>query len=116
MRTWLSIVAFLCLLIPGAIAQEGPTTTMDALATVRLDGLDEAQWTRINSQVLKEGNMHVEYYCLRTGVLVLRIQPVQVHEKADVMAIVKRKLRDAGWKGPVEFLDIHVQQHGGSKC
>lgn len=116
MRTWLSIVAFLCLLIPGAIAQEDPVSTMDALATVRLDGLDEAQWTRINSQVLKEGNMHVEYYCLRTGVLVLRIQPVQVHEKADVMAIVKRMLRDAGWKGPVEFLDIHVQQHGGSKC
>jgi hypothetical protein len=116
MRTLLSMMSFLLLMMPGAYAQDDPTTTMDALVTVRIDGWDEAQWARINAQVVKEGNMYVEYYCLRTGVLVLRIQPVQANEKADVMAIVKRLLRDAGWKGPVEFLDVHVQQHGGSKC
>lgn len=116
MRSLLTLTVLLMLMIPHALAQEEHGGAMDAMVTLHMGGLDDAGWARVNAQVRKERNMNVEYFCLRTGVVVLRIQPIQVQEKADVMAIVKRMLRDAGWRGPIDFLDIHVEQQGGSKC
>lgn len=116
MRSLFMMALFLGSLSSTVQAQEEHGVAMDAMVTLHIGGLNDAGWARINAQVHKERNINVEYVCLRTGVVVLRMQPVQVQEKADVMAIVKRVLRDAGWRGPVEFLDIHVEQHGGSKC
>ena len=70
----------------------------------------------ISARVARETNMNIEYSCVRTGVLVLHIQPVQVSEKADVMALVRRVLQEAAVKGKIDFLDIHVDEEGWNKC
>ncbi len=96
--------------------QDVPETTVDAIVTLRIDGLDHDGLVAISARVARETNMNIEYSCVRTGVLVLHIQPVQVSEKADVMALVRRVLQEAAVKGKIDFLDIHVDEEGWNKC
>lgn len=118
MRTLLLLLPFLCSFIPKtALAQdEPPGADVDAFVTFRVEGMTANDWTRIAGRVAKEQTMNVEYSCTRTCVIVLRIQPAQIADKADIIALVKRIVREAGVKGNIDFLDIHVEPHGGDKC
>lgn len=112
---------FLALLLFVAVfrssAQDAPDlNALNAMVTVRIKGMDESLWTRVNARVAKELNMNVEYSCITTGIIVLRMQNVTATEKSDVMTIVKRVLHEAGVKGKVEFLDVQVQPAPGSRC
>ncbi len=118
MRTLLILLAFIPLVLPiPSLAQdESPGAEVDAFVTFRVEGMTTADWTRIAGRVAKEQTMNVEYSCTRTCVIVLRIQPAQIADKADIIALVKRIVREAGVKGNIDFLDIHVEPHGGDKC
>jgi hypothetical protein len=95
---------------------EPPGAEVDAFVTFRVEGMTTADWTQIAGRVSKEHTMTVEYSCTRTCVIVLRIQQAQIADKADIIALVKRIVREAGVKGNIDFLDIHVEPHGGDKC
>lgn len=117
MRRILLLLLFACAFAPKISAQgDVPGATVDAIVTVRIDALDHDGWVRISARVARETNMNIEYSCVRTGVLVLRIQPVQVSEKADVMSLVRRILHEAEVKGTIDFLDVHVDEQGWNKC
>ncbi len=112
------LLALLCLTATvRTVAQDEPAgQTLNALVTVQVSGMDEALWTKISARVAKDPNANVEYSCTTTGVIVLRLQKLTVTEKADVMAIVKRMLHEAGVKGQVDFLDVHVEPGVGNRC
>ncbi|MBK9760020.1 MAG: hypothetical protein IPO90_08635 [Flavobacteriales bacterium] len=117
MRHLLLSLLFFCALSPAIRAQDpAPGAVVDAMVTVRIDGFNDAGLARIAARIGKEANMNLEYSCVRSGIVVLHIRPVQVSEKADVMALVKRILHEADIKGAIDFLDIHVEQTGGNKC
>ena len=98
-------------------AQDEPSgQTLDAIVTLQVKPMDDALWEKINARVGQEANTNVEYVCLTTGVLVLRLQKLTVTEKADVMAVVRRILHEAGVKGQVQFLDVHVEPGVGNRC
>ena len=88
---------------------------LNALVTVQVSDL-EALWPKVSARITKEPGMNVEYSCMTTGILVLRMQGLTVAEKSDVMAIVKRIMREAGVKGAIEFLDVHVEPGDGNRC
>lgn len=116
-RTILLFLLFVCAAAPKLVAQQDvPETTVDAIVTLRIDALDHDGLVAISARVARETNMNIEYSCVRTGVLILHIQPVQVSEKADVMALVRRVLQEAAVKGKIDFLDIHVDEEGWNKC
>lgn len=112
------LLALLCLFGTfGSFAQDDPSgQTLNAIVTVQVNGLDEALWSKVSTRIAKEPNANVEYSCMTTGVIVLRLQKLTVTEKADVMAIVRRMLSEAGVKGQVDFLDIHVEPGMGNRC
>jgi hypothetical protein len=118
MRTLLTLLSFLSffLVVPALGQDEPPGADVDAFVTFRVEGMTADDWTRIAGRVSKEQTMNVEYSCTRTCVIVLRIQPAQIADKADIIALVKRIVREAGVKGSIDFLDIHVEPHGGDKC
>lgn len=91
-------------------------TPLNAMVTVRISDLDEALWPKVNARVAKEPNMNVEYSCITTGIIVLRMRSIRAAEKSDVIILVKRILREAGVKGTIEFLDVHVEEGDGNKC
>lgn len=99
------------------LAQENvPGSSVEAIVTMHIDDLTEAQWARLVARVGQEHTMNVEYNCLQTCVVVLRMQQLQVAEKADVIQVVKHLLKEAQVPGAVKFLDVHVEQQGGNKC
>lgn len=112
------LFTFLCLFVSlSSVAQDDPGgQTLDAMVTIQVKGLDDALWSRLSARISKEPHANVEYACVTTGVVVLRLQKLTVTEKADVMAIVRRILGEAGVKGAVEFLDIHVEPAMGNRC
>lgn len=98
-------------------AQDEPAgATLNAMVTVQISDLNEALWPKVNARVAKEPTMNVEYSCFTTGIIVLRMRGLTVTEKSDVIAIVKRILREAGVKGTIEFLNVHVEEGDGNKC
>lgn len=118
MRTLLILLSFLgsFLVMPALAQDEPPGAEVDAFVTFRVEGMTADDWAHIAGRVAKEATMNVEYSCTRTCVIVLRIQPAQIADKADIIALVKRIVREAGVKGNIDFLDIHVEPHGGDKC
>ena len=117
MRTLLLPLLFLVLFIPKTVAQDDmPSALTDALVTLRVDGLDDAGWGRIASRIGREPDANIEYGCVRSGIVVLRFRALRSSEKADALAVVKRLLDEAGIKGSVSFLDVHMEQKANNKC
>ena len=108
------------LLLPIAVstrAQDEPGgTPLNAMVTVQISDLDAALWPKVNARIAREQNMNVEYSCLTTGMIVLRMRNIKVAERSDVIILVKRILREAGVKGTIEFLNVHVEEGDGNKC
>ncbi|MBK6754179.1 MAG: hypothetical protein IPG69_11455 [Flavobacteriales bacterium] len=108
------------LLLPIAAstsAQDEPGgTPLNAMVTVQISDLDAALWPKVNARIAREQNMNVEYSCLTTGIIVLRMRNIKVAERSDVIILVKRILREAGVKGTIEFLNVHVEEGDGNKC
>lgn len=93
-----------------------PGAAVEAIVTMHIADLTETQWQHLAARIAKDPSMSVEYNCLRTCVVVLRMQRLQVSEKADVIQVVKHLLNEAGVPGAVQFLDVHVEPQGGNKC
>jgi hypothetical protein len=93
-----------------------PGTNVEAIVTMHIADLTNAQWGQLTARIGKEPSMNVEYNCLRTCVVVLRMQHLQASDKADVIQVVKRLLKEAAVPGAVQFLDVHVEPEGGNKC
>ncbi|MBP7408769.1 MAG: hypothetical protein KA941_08430 [Flavobacteriales bacterium] len=112
------LVALLLLPIAASTsAQDEPGgTPLNAMVTVQISDLDAALWPKINARIAQEQNMNVEYSCLTTGIIVLRMRNIKVAERSDVIILVKRILREAGVKGTIEFLNVHVEEGDGNKC
>lgn len=100
-----------------AVAQEEvPGAQVEALVTLRLEGATDEMLSTLRSQVGKEPGTTLEYTCVRSGIVILYLRSLSVTEKADVLVVVKRILREAGIRTAIDFLDVHVELAAGNKC
>lgn len=95
---------------------DAPASGADAYITILIPDLTADEWQHLQERVGKEREANIEYGCLTTGVVVLRLQHLQVSEKGDVIAVVNRILNDAHVKGTARYLDVHVEPQSGNKC
>ncbi len=117
MRTLFLFILLMGLFGPATFAQgDVPSNGADGLVTVRVDDLDDAGLGRISARIAKEQQVSLEYTCLRSGIVVLHFQALQVSERADVITVVKRLFQQAGITGVIDFLDIHVERSALNKC
>lgn len=117
MHKWMALLAALLFLPLTSVAQvDAPPSTVDAFVTVRIEGLDPSGMERLNAQVAKDRAVNIEYHCLRSGVVVLHMAPVQASERADVITLVRRLLGEAGIAGKTDFLDVHIGSVNANKC
>ena len=117
MRTLFLFVLFVGLFGPASFAQgDVPSSGTDGLVTVRVEGFDDAGLARIAARIAKEQQVSLEYTCLRSGIVVLHFQALQVSERADVITVVKRLFQQAGITGAIDFLDIHLERSALNKC
>lgn len=99
------------------IAQEEPRgPSINAIVTIRVNGMNEAQWREVSARVGREAHVNIEYSCTASGVMVLRLRQIAATERSDVMTLVKGLLHEAGVKGHIDFLDVHVEPGDGNRC
>ena len=116
-RSLLLTLLLLTLLSNHAVAQEDvPGAQVEALVTLRMEGTTDQMLSTLRTQVGKEPGTTLEYTCVRSGIVILYMRSLSVTEKADVLAVVKRILRDAGIRATIDFLDVHVELAAGNKC
>lgn len=116
-RSLLLTLLLLTLLSNRAVAQEDvPGAQVEALVTLRLEGTTDQMLSTLRTQVGKEPGTTLEYTCVRSGIVILYMRSLSVTEKADVLAVVKRILREAGIRAAIDFLDVHVELAAGNKC
>ena len=101
---------------PLAAQNDVPSARLEAFVTARIEKLDAATWATLEKRIAKEQATNVEYICLHAGVLVLRMRDLQVTEKADITALVKRLLHEGGVKTAIDLLDVHVERQGPDRC
>jgi len=95
---------------------DAPAAGADAYLTLLIPDLTADEWQRLQARIGQEREANIEYGCLTTGVVVLRLQHLQVSEKGDVIAVMNRILNDAHVKGTARYLDVHVEPQSGNKC
>lgn len=115
MRMMILTCLFVRALLSAAQTDPG-TMTVNAIVTLRVGSLSGSVWTKVAARISKEDQVDVEYSCIATGIIVMRLQHVAASEKADIMAVVKRLLHEGGVKGNIEFLDVHVFPEGADRC
>ena len=116
-RSLLLTFLLLTILSNHATAQEEvPGAQVEALVTLRVEGTTDQMRSAVRTQVGKEPGTTLEYTCVRSGVVILYLRSLSVTEKADVLAVVKRILREAGIRATIDFLDVHVELAAGNKC
>lgn len=93
-----------------------PEAGAEAIVTLHVNTLHEANWDRFATRIGREPGANIEYACARAGILVLRMQHLAVVEKADVMSVVRRLLNEGGISGAVEFLDLHIEEQSWGEC
>lgn len=91
-------------------------TTHDALAVVRVDGLDDTRLAALSKHLGGERTIALEYACTWAGVVVLKFNDTSASERADVVTLVDRHLREAGLMGRIEVLHVHLRPTGSGKC
>ncbi len=108
----LLIVSILLLFTTLAVAQDKAT----AWVTLKFDQITLEQYNDIATRMGKDNNSNVEYYCLESGVLVIKLQEIGVQEKADVKLIVARKVKSK-LVTTYKVIDIHLKKNAGvTKC
>ena len=116
-RSLLLTLLLLTVLSNHAVAQEDvPGAQVEALVTLRMQGTTDQMLSTLRTQVGKEPGTTLEYTCVRSGIVILYLRSLSVTEKADVLAVVKRILREAGIRAAIDFLDVHVELTAGNKC
>ncbi len=106
------------LLLQLVFAGHAPATAAnsDVLAVVKIDELDDAMLARLAAQVGKQRNYSLEYSCVWSHVVVLKLNDVNAAERGDAVTMVRRLLSSAGIEKGVEFLHVHLEPKGANKC
>jgi hypothetical protein len=115
-----SLAFLLPFLLPFAVAHSAAPPavpeTYDAMVVVAVSDLSAEALSRLHKQVGGDATVSIEYACLWSGVLVLKFSAVAVAERADVVAMARRRLEAAGIKGAVDYLHVHIEPRGTGKC
>ena len=90
--------------------------TYDALVVLEVEGLDDAMLARLSAQVGKQRDQTLEYACTWSGVVVLKMNEINVTDRADVITMARRLLLGAGIEQGVEVLHVHMAPAGTGKC
>lgn len=113
----LAFFLFALLLTPVFSAPAAlPVANSDVLVVLKIDGLTDPMLSKLVQQIGKQQNYSLEYSCVWSDVVVLRMSDVLAAERGDAITITRRFLSTAGIDKGVEFLHVHMEAQGMNKC
>ena len=89
----------------------------DSIIVLKIDGITGDQYAKISEALDSDSNTHIEYACLWSGVMVIKLFNSTISNKGDAQMYIRTKVGQASPGTSVEYLHVYVEQSSGStKC
>ena len=90
--------------------------TYDSIVVARIDGITAQQYDAIEASVGKIDQLNIEYCCMWSGVMVLKLNGSTLYQQGDIHLYVKNVLHDASKLKKVDILHVYTGLAGIAKC
>lgn len=90
--------------------------TYDSIIVTRIDGITAQQYDDIEAAVGGIDALNIEYSCMWSGVMVLKLNGSTLYESGDIHLYIKNVLHDASSLKKVDVLHVHTGLAGLAKC
>ena len=119
---WISMTRHSTLVLLGCLAilsiswMPAPVNTYDSVVVVKVQNLSSEQFNQVAAFIGGNNQLNIDYYCLWSGVMVLKLTNSNLHEAGDIHLFTKRTLNEASSLDGVEILHVHTSISGIAKC
>lgn len=93
-----------------------PENTYDSIIVTKITDITSAQYDGIEAAVGAIDELNIEYTCMWSGVMVLKLNNSQLHQTGDIHLYVKNVLHDAATLKKLEVLHVYTGLSGMAKC
>jgi hypothetical protein len=90
--------------------------TYDSVVVVKVNNLTSEQFNQVAASAGQKNDTNIDYYCLWSGVMVIKINNSHLHQTGDLHVYTKRLLNEAISSENVEILYVHSSVSGMAKC
>lgn len=90
--------------------------TYDSVVVVKVNNLTSEQFNQVAASIGQKNDINIDYYCLWSGVMVIKLNNSHLHQSGDIHLYTKRLLNDAILSENVEILYVHSSVSGMAKC
>jgi hypothetical protein len=94
-----------------------PTATYDSIIVVQISDITPMMYSEIEAAVLPNDKLNIDYSCLWSGVLILKLFDSPLYDRGDIHMFAKSIFSKVPTLGKVEILHIYTGLAGSSaKC
>lgn len=111
----LNLVLAVLILMSFAPVPES-TDTYDSIIVTRIANITAAQYDDIEAAVGGIDQLNIEYCCMWSGVMVLKLNGSALYESGDIHLYIKNVLHDASSLKKVDILHVYTGLSGIAKC
>jgi hypothetical protein len=90
--------------------------TYDSIIVTRIHDISAQQYDDIEAVVGGIDQLNIEYCCMWSGVMVLKLNGSTLYESGDIHLYIKNVLHDASALKKVDVLHVYTGLSGIAKC
>ena len=109
-------LALLVLVSMSFTAPPEDVDTYDSIIVTRIDDITAQQYDDIEAAVGGIDQLHIEYCCMWSGVMVLKLSGSALYESGDIHLYIKNVLHDASTLKKLDVLHVYTGPSGIAKC
>lgn len=117
-KLWVAItLAILVSAVFLSAANPNQDAKYDSIVVVKVHDITGDQYLAISEAVVKETDVTLEYTCLWSGLVVIKINNTSFSSKGDVYAYVSRMINQSTDVKKLELIHVHTETSGKvTKC
>lgn len=90
--------------------------TYDSIIVTRIDDITAQQYDDIEAAVGAIDQLNIEYCCMWSGVMVLKLNGSALYESGDIHLYIKNVLHDASSLKKLDIMHVYTGPAGIAKC
>jgi len=114
-RTLLGFI-IISLALSFAKIPSAPENAYDSIIVTKIQSITSEQYDDIEAAVSSINGLNIEYRCMWSGVMVLKLNSSQLHVSGDIHLYIKNVLYDASALKKVEILHVYTGLTGTAEC
>lgn len=116
MKLFLILAGALLLLTPVNSDPVLEESTYDSIIVTKITDITGAQYDDIEYAINRIDELNIEYTCMWSGVMVLKLNKSSLSENGDIQMYIKSVLNQAATLKKMEIMHVHTGLSGVAKC